>query len=237
MDAPASSGDEPAIQVPLASRRHERAQQFQKLQHAVPAGALLFAGAQGLLAHARGLALSLALFEIAFGALLLRALLRDTRAALTSERTSAMHPDPEHRRGPNWTEILVAAVLALEGVEHWHTTGHVPRPTVLLVAVTLVLAFAHRAVERRAAARRCLRIDDDGMRVGGRRFRGFRARWSELETVRIEEREAAIVARGRRGLRSRRIDLADLRNAAEVRAALSEAAVRLARRRAAASSA
>ena len=76
-----------------------------------------------------------------------------------------------------------------------------------------------------AQRRRGLRIDDAGISVGGRFLVRFTATWAELAAIEIEPRQARIV---RRDGRARTIDFADLRNEADVRAALEGARLRLA---------
>lgn len=223
---PAATVPLPApVLVPLLSRRRERALWLQKLQHAVPAGALLEAGVEGLLARRGGPGLSLALLEVAFGALLLRSLVVELRAL---PRWRPEGDAPAHG-GVDWTEVLAAAVLAVEALEHWHTRGHFPRPTALLAAVTLILGLTHARVAAYHLRRRALRIDDDGVRLGGRVFRRFSATWDEILRIDIAPQSATIATRSGR---VRVIDLADLRHPETVAAALTEAQRRLATRQA-----
>jgi hypothetical protein len=210
----------PDLSIPLVSIRRQRAQRVQKLQHAVPAVALLVAGAQGLLHGERGFALALAVFEIGVSALLLRSLVKELREALHP------HHAGHGSHGVDWFDFFAAGVLTAEALEHWHIHHHLPRPTLLLAAVTLLLGLFHGRVAARAARRRHLRIDAAGIRIRGRFFRRFFASWTDLERIDLDApgdpgdpggRWAHIVARDGR---KRRIDLADLRNAQEVRDAL-----------------
>ncbi|MEO8503434.1 MAG: hypothetical protein ABI609_06010 [Acidobacteriota bacterium] len=115
--------------IPQRSRRRERVDSIRAVQTIVPAVALLFTGAQSLLGQAHGLALSLALLEVAFGALLLRSLLQ-VRAELAAELG-----------GANRISILAAAVLAVAVLERWHSTGHFAWLTALMAVVTLILGL------------------------------------------------------------------------------------------------
>ena len=65
-----------------------------------------------------------------------------------------------------------------------------------------------------------MRLTAEGIRIPGKPFRSFAARWPEIASV--EMTDAAVQIRTRAG-RVRRLDLLDLENAAEVRVALEEA--------------
>ena len=75
-----------------------------------------------------------------------------------------------------------------------------------------------------AEGRRSLRIDAFGLQVRRRPFPRFSVSWPDIERIDLDDRWARVVARGGR---QRRINLADLRNAEEVRAALLAAKQRL----------
>src|SRR5215203_1328121 len=210
-----------ATELPLVSIRRERARQFQKLQHAVPAIALLGAGVQGLREGAHGFAFALAVGELAVRFLLLRMAVKELASV---RRSHSVHA--EHHQGVDWFDVFAAGVLTAEALEHWHTHHHLPRPTLLMAAVTLALGLFHRQISTFfAARRRLLRIDGSGIRVRGRFGRSFFAPWPDIEGIEVDHDKARIVARGGR---ERRIDLTDLRNAPEVRQALLAARERLA---------
>jgi hypothetical protein len=65
-----------------------------------------------------------------------------------------------------------------------------------------------------------MRLTDEGILVPGKPFMSFRARWKDIAAVRLSDASAEI--RTRQG-HVRRLDLLDLENAAEVRAALQDA--------------
>jgi hypothetical protein len=199
------------ISIPLSSRRRERAQLVQKFQHAVPAVALLTAGAQGLMRHEHGFALGLAVGELAVSLLLLRSLVKAIRAVRLP------HHAEHHHHGIDWFDVFAAGVLTAEVLEHWHTHHHVQRPTILLAAVTLLLGLSHGRLAAYTARRRVLRIDENGILVRGRPFRRFYAPWQDIERIDLDDGKARIVTRGGR---ERRIDLDDLHNGPKVRDAL-----------------
>ena len=80
----------------------DRVDLIRQLRYLVPAAALLFSGAQGLLGHAHGMALSLALLEIAYGALLLRSMRESSARAAGADRIA----------------LPAAGVLAVEALQN-----------------------------------------------------------------------------------------------------------------------
>jgi|GEM_PF-1288920 len=203
------------VLLPLVTRRRQRVQLFQKVQHAIPVAALLMAGVQGIQNGERGFALGLAIFEIAVSVLLLRTLAKDFAAV---RKPHGGHHDSHG--GVDWFDIFAAGVLTAEALEHWHTHHHLPRPTVLLAAVTLTLGLLHGRIARR----RMLHIHDDGIRVGRRFFRKFAASWQEIERIDLDDKHAHIILRCGRTWRTR---LNGLPNASDVRAALLTARSRI----------
>lgn len=203
------------VSLPLVTYRRQRGQWLQKLQHAIPAAALLMVGAQGLLHGERGFALALAIGEIVTSALLLRTLVKEFAAA---RRPHAGHHGGH--AGIDWFDVFAAGVLTVEALEHWHTHHHLPRPTILLAAVTLTLGLLHG----RIAHRRMLRIHEDGIRIGRRFFRRFVAPWKDVERIDVDDKQAHIVLHGGKAWR---IKLTDLPNAPDVRAALLAARSRI----------
>ncbi len=209
------------VQIPLISRRRERGKLIQKFQHAVPAVPLLGAGIQGLMHGERGFALALAVAEIVTSALLLRSMGKELK-----EFFRHSHESDHHRHhGVDWFEIFAAGMLAVEALERWHTHPHLPRPMFLSAVVTLVLGLTHGRTAAAAARPWSLVLDSEGIRVGGRRLqRRFSVAWQDLERIDLDDRRAVIVARDGR---KKKINLRDLRNAAEVREALMSARARL----------
>jgi len=174
--------------------------------------ALLAAGVQGLVRHEQGFALALAVSEVAVSALLLRQAAKELAALRRPHLAAHGHG------GVDWFDIFASGVLTVEALEHWHTHHHLPGPTILLAAVTLCLGVFHgRLNAYTATRRRVLRIEKAGLRVRGRFVGHFFAPWPDIERIDVEERTARIFTRGGR---VRRINLTDLPNAPEVRAAL-----------------
>lgn len=210
--------DDPGTtEIPLISKRRERAKLLQKVQHAIPAVPLLGAGIQRLTHGAQGFALALAVGELIVSALLLRALVQEVKAL---RRPAPAH---DHHHRIDGYDILAAGVLTAEALEHWHTSHHLPRPMILLAVVTLLLGLCHGRIAAFAARRRLLRIDEAGIRVHSR-LRQDVFPWADLESIELDDHTARLTARGGR---QRRIDLRDLRNADEVRAALLRAKAKL----------
>lgn len=214
----ATTGD---VTVPLHSRRRERAQFVQHIRHAIPTVGLLAAAAQSLAAGAHGLELALAIAEIATSALLISSIVRGARSLHTHDHH---HGHTHHAHGIEWIDIFAAGVLLAEAAEHWHVTHHVAGPTILTALVTLTIGLMHTRLSTRKARRRSLRLTDEHLFIPGRPFRSIKARWNEIAHVSVTEHQAEI--RLHDGTR-RRINLRDMRNAAEVRDALLKAHTRL----------
>ena len=207
------------IVVPLLSRRVQRGQLVQKLNHAIPTFGLIAAGLQALGEGARGFELALAVVEIVTSVVLIGTIARSLRA-LRQKRPATSH----HGDGVDWIDIWAAGVLFAEAAERWHLKHHVARPIILTALLTLALGLFHGRIFQWGQRRRALRIAADGLSVGGRPFKAFSATWKEIASISSAGRYAEI--RTRAGL-SRSIDLDDLENADAVRAALAEARGRL----------
>ena len=99
------------------------------------------------------------------------------------------------QKNPTILSAWLAAMLFVEVWAHWHESGHVKRPTVVLAVGMLVLGLLHGRIAGAANRRRGLWVDDAGIRVSPRPFRRFRATWSELAAIDLTPREARIVRR------------------------------------------
>jgi hypothetical protein len=207
-----------SIVVPLLSRRFERARILQKANHIIPAAGLLVTGAQALVEGARGFGLALAVIEIGTSAMLGLTIVRSLRV-LQRDKSG------EHSHGVDWIDIWAAGVLFAEAAERWHLKHHISRPTILTGLVTLALGLFHQQLTTFRQRRRTVRITADGIFVGGKPFRALSAGWRDAASI----TETGQVAEVRtRGGRVRRVDLADLKNAEEVRVAFAEGRKRLA---------
>lgn len=209
-----------SISVPLLSRRARRGVLAQKLNHAIPAMGLLAAGVQALAEGARGLDLALAAVEIITSAMLVITIGREMRE-LHRRQPSRGH----HAHGVDWIDIWAAGVLFAEAAERWHVKHHLARPMILTGLVTLGLGLFHQRLAARRQHRRAVRINPDGIYIGGKPFRTFSASWPDLAAISITS--TAVEVRTRRG-RVRRVDLGDLENADDVRAAFEAGHRRLA---------
>ena len=207
--------------VPLRSKRRERALIAQKLQHAAPAVVLFGAGLTALRVGPHGAELLLAIVEIVSSALLAGSFVRAIRKA---RRPLNPAEHPHHHHGVDWIDICTAAVLFAEAWEHYHVTHHVKRPTIVLGLTLLAIGLLHGRIARRAEKRRSLRVDEDGLYVGGKPFRSLRAKWSEIAAIDVGERWGTITLKSGR---VRKLDLPDLEGSHHVRAALTEAKLRL----------
>jgi hypothetical protein len=213
-----------SVVVLLQSRRLERAQLLQKMNHAIPAAGLLVTGMQALGEGVEGAGLALAVVEIVTSAMLIVTFARGARSA--RQRGPRAH-GPSH--GVDWIDIWAAAVLFAEVAERWHLTRHLSRPTILTAIITLALGLFHGRIAASLQRRRAVRITADGIYVRARPFRGLTARWADVASISIAGQVAEVRTRGGR---ARRVDLTDLRNADEVRAAFVEGSRRLAALRA-----
>jgi hypothetical protein len=210
--------------VPLHSRRRQRGLLAQKLQHVIAGAGLFFSGMQSLSAGAHGLELALAIAGMITAGLLIAAFARAVRGVARARGTHA-HP-PHHHHAVDWIDIFAAGMLFAEAAEKYHLRGHIWRPETLAAVATLAIGLLHGKLAARNEQRRSMRLTGDHLVIGGRNkfVRRFTARWDEIAEIRIGDREAAI--RTHTG-KTRTLNLADLENAPDVRAALTRAQERL----------
>ncbi len=208
--------------VQLRSKRQRRAVTVQKFQHIVPAVPLLSAGLETLRHDPHGLALLLGIFEIGTSVLLLGTIVRELRSLRRGNAHDAHASHSPH--AVDWFHIFAAAMLLAETAEHWHVTHHWRRPTLVTAAFTLLLGLLHGRIDAWSHDRRSLRIEDEGISVGGRPFRTFSAKWTDVARIDVSGRFGIIRTRGGR---ERKIDLHDCEDAGRVRAALIEAQSRV----------
>ena len=120
----AGSNPSDAIVVPLRSKRQQKALAVQKLNHAIPAFGLLFAGQQAIAQGHDGIGFYLGLFELGSAFALIALTLRELGRAMRP----AHHAHPTHHvHGIDWVDIAAGFVLVAEVLEHWHVTLG-PRP-------------------------------------------------------------------------------------------------------------
>jgi len=167
----------------------------QKVQHAAPAVVLFGAGITALREGPHGAELLLAIVEIVSSALLMGSFARAIRKA---RRPANAAEHPHHHHGVDWIDIFTAAVLFAEAWEHYHVTHHVKRPTIALGVALLVIGLLHGRILRRSEKRRSLRVDEEGLYVGGKPFRSLRAKWGEIGAEAGSARPGGLAPRARR---------------------------------------
>lgn len=203
--------------MPLVSRRRERVQLFQKLQHAVPAPVLLSDGMNRLTDHAALWSVALGVAEVTASAVVIVALFQ----AIRRQRQPAAHA--HHAHGIDWIDIFLGVMVLVEVLVHHHETGRIPRPTLLLGVTLIVVGLAHGWLLERASRRRALRVTDDGISVGKKFFRRFAVRWPEIAEIHVSDARGYVIARDGR---EHRFDFDDLQAPADVRNALHAAQAR-----------
>jgi hypothetical protein len=210
------------LTVPLRSKRRERVQLVQKLQHAAPAAILLIAGLRTLGEGAHGFALALAILEVVTSLTLgVSVLLAVRKARRPAQASAPVHP----RHGPDWIDVFIGVVLLVEALERYHHSHHLARPTIFMGVGLMVFGLLHGRIAARTGKGMTLRLEDHGLYLGGKPFRALRVKWADLASIDVGARYATIVTRDGR---QRKLDLADLEGADAVRAALEDARRRLA---------
>jgi hypothetical protein len=211
------------ITVPLVSRRRERVQLMQKVQHGVPAGVVFIEGLDRILNGAGDANRWLGTVEAFASLLVLGAIAR----AIGRLKWGAGHTPPRqriHLHQVDWIDLLLALMLFAEVGVHWYETGRWRRPTLLLAVTTLAVGLLHGRLTTFMAKRRALRVTDDGITVGGKLFGRLTARWSEIARIDLADKSAALVMKDGR---TTTFDLIDLRHGSDVTRALARARVRL----------
>jgi len=205
------------ITVPLVSRRAQRVQLFQKVQHAVPAPVLIGDGLNRLTDHGALWSTALGVAEVGASAVVIVALVR----AIRDQRKPSTHA--HHAHGIDWIDIFLGVMVLVEVLVHYHETGRIQRPTLLLGATLIVLGLLHGWLITRASRRRALRVTDDGITVGKKFFRRFAVRWPDIAEIQVSAAQAYVIARDGR---EHRFDLEDLTAPADIRQALLAAQTR-----------
>jgi hypothetical protein len=203
--------------VALLSKRRERGRFAQQVQHGLPAVVLLFNGLRRIGEEPAGWSLVLAVVEVTAALLVIAAFWQQLRSLRHESSASAA----EHH-GVDRIDLLLGLMLTVEVWAHWYETDHVRRPTVLLAATMIALGLFHGRLMARV--RRVIRVGDSGLSIGLKFFRRFDSAWSELAGIDVGPRYARII--GKDG-RTCSLDLDDLRNGSDVRAALADAQERL----------
>jgi len=211
------------IIVPLVSRRRERVQLLQRIQHGVPALVLFVEGLDRILTRQGDWNRWLGTAEAFASLLLLGAIAR----AIGRLRWGAGHTPPRQRvhvTQVDWLSLALASLLLLEIAAYRFETGAWRHVTIAVAVVTLAVGLLHGRITAFAANRHTLRVTDHGVTAGGRFFQRFTATWAAIDRIDIAEKSAAIV---KRDGRTRTFDLIDIRHSNDVTRALTRARSRL----------
>jgi hypothetical protein len=119
---------EPVV-VPLRSKRAQKVQFIQKIQHAIPSIVLLGDGLTRV-QDGHGQSLALGAVEIAASVAVIGSVLRGFRQL--RKATGATVPEHQHHSNVDWIDIFIGLMLFVEAYMHHEETGHWPRPTFLL---------------------------------------------------------------------------------------------------------
>jgi hypothetical protein len=205
------------ISVPVRSRRAQRGQFAQKLQHAVPAVVVLIDGIAHLSHDPHGLDLWLGIAEVAVSLLVIGSMIRGFRA-LRQQIAASDHAAHSHH-GIDWIDISLGAMLSVEAYAKFHDTARLPRPTIVLALTMFALGLLHGRIAAWGNARRELRVDGVGIRVPGRTplSRSLTLAWAEVASIEADDRFAVVTATDGR---TRRIDLSDVLQPKAVRDAI-----------------
>lgn len=195
------------ISVPLHTRRYQRAQMAQKIQHAAPSFVLLGDGVTRLtgggehgqsffLGAVEVIAAGLVMITVVRGIVKLRA--AHGKPAEDSGSPKGAPYNPAHgakaRHTVDWIDICIGGMLLVEAYMHFHETGHLARPTILLAAVMLTLGTFHGRITAFAYRLRSMHVSADGISIPGRLpFSRITLRWADVASVEIDGDTARIV--------------------------------------------
>ena len=202
------------ISVPLRTRRLQRAQLIQKMQHAAPSLVLLSDGLTRIGSGEPGFSLALGVIEVVTSVTVIGMVGRGI-ARLRQGTAPTAH---QSHGAVDWIDIAIAAMLVVEGVMHREETGHFPRPTILLAAVMFTLGLFHGRITSFAQKRRSMHVSADGISIPGRLpFTRLTLPWAQVASVDFKDGVALIVATDGQ---QRRVDVSDSLDPDAVRDAL-----------------
>jgi hypothetical protein len=208
------------ISVPLRTRRYQRAQLAQKVQHAVPSIVLLGDGLTRVTGGGEhGQSFLLGALEIIAAGLVIITVVRGFIKFRAGQGKPEGSPSPIHQtHGVDWIDICIGAMLVVETYMHYHETGRIKGPTVLLAAVMFGFGFFHGRITAFAHRRRSMHVSADGISIPGRLpFMRVTLPWADVASVEIDGDTARIVANNGR---VRVIDCTDAIDSNAVRQAL-----------------
>jgi len=210
---------DPVVVIPLLSRRGERWILLLRVSDALAAGALFNDGVQRF-----GYAMQPYSWALAAAELLASMIVLGT---IVSAVVSTLRQRPHHSErvgvlAISWTDLSLSGMFAIDALGDYLETGRWSPFSVLVSVAMFVMAFMRAPIVSFVQRRRGLRMTKRGLRIGGR-LRVFAADWGELESINVGDRFAVLQPTEGRECR---IDLIDLINERQVRAALGEAEVR-----------
>lgn len=207
--------------VPVRYRRAQKGQFVQKLQHAIPSVIVLGDGLSHLQHDPHGVSLALGIAEVGVSALVIGSVIRGFRR-LRAGNGAGSHGHAHH--GVDWIDLSLGAMLLVEAYAKFHATAHLPRPTILLGVVMIVLGFVHGRLAAWGDRRLELRVDDEGISVPRRFFRRLTVAWPEVAEITSGPAIARVITIDGR---DQSLDLADAIDPGPIRAALADARARL----------
>jgi hypothetical protein len=203
------------IAVPLRFRRAERGLFLQKLQHAVPSLVVLMDGLNHLSHDPHGVELALGVFEVVAALAVMASVVRGIKKLRAQH--AAADADHGHHHGVDWIDLFIGVMLAVEAYAKYHATAHIPRPTILLAVTMLTVGLLHGRLAAWGDRKRELRVTPEGISIPHRPFTRLDLAWVDVASIEIDDRWATVKATDGR---SKRIDLADVRQPQAVRDAL-----------------
>ncbi|HUQ88144.1 MAG TPA: hypothetical protein VM096_11330 [Vicinamibacterales bacterium] len=218
------------ISVPLRSRRAQRSQFVQKLQHAIPSIVVLGDGIEHLSHEPHGLDLWLGIAEVAVSLLVIGFVIRGFRQLRAQTAAHAESHDAHH--GVDWIDICLGAMLSVEAYAKYHATAHIPRPTIVIAVAMFTIGLLHGRIAAWGDRKRRIHVDAAGISVPVRPFSRLTLTWAEVASIAMDDRAVVITATDGR---TRRIDLTDVLNPKPVRDAINAARTQLEQSRLAAS--
>lgn len=207
--------------VPVRYRRTEKGLFVQKLQHVVPAIIVLGDGISHLQHGPSGMTLALGAAEVVASVLVMGSMIREMRQLRAPSRGRG-HAHASH--GVDWIDLFLGAMLLVEAYAKFDATARLPRPTIVLGLVLIILGLAHGRMAAWGDRRRSLTVDDGGISVPGRFLRRLSLQWSEVAEITMAPAKARVIAHDGR---DQELDLADAVEPDQIRAALIEARARL----------
>lgn len=204
------------ISVPIRRRSAEKGLFLQKLQHAIPSIVVLGDGLDHLSHNPSGAELALGVFEVAAAMLVMGSVV----IGLRKLRKKAAHEVPHPHHGVDWIDICIGLMLGVEAYAKYHSTHHIPRPTIVLALAMITIGLAHPRIAAWGERRRHLRVSAEGISLPVKPFSRMNLAWVDVAEITINDRYAAVIATDGR---QQRFEFADLTHGPALRDALMQA--------------